>query len=295
MRRISAVSPLVVIVGETASGKTDYAIDLAQAFNGEIIAADSRTIYKGMDIGTAKPTPAQLHVIPHHLIDVVTPDVHISAAEYKLLAEDAADEVRRKGKLPFLVGGTGLYIDAIIYDFTFLSKPDPATREMAVNMSIEELQDELKRRHIPLPENVRNPRHLARRLESGGVRPARKPLRENTLILGLATNPEQRRERITKRVDSMFNLGLEEEARALFHAYGTDCPALRSIGYQEFIPYFTGQVSLESVRMMIIRNTLQYAKRQRTWFRRNKSIQWVDSKEETIGMVTTFLNKVYTA
>src|SRR5688572_19055378 len=183
-------SPLVVIVGETASGKTALALELALLFNGEVIAADSRTIYKGMDIGTAKPTMEERATVPHHLIDITTPDKPITAADYKKLADQTIKEVINRGKLPILVGGTGLYIDAVIYDFVFSGKPDEENRKLLQAMTINELQEKLKKLNIPLPTNFKNPRHLIRQLETGGMLAVPRKLRSNTLVLGIDLDRE---------------------------------------------------------------------------------------------------------
>ena len=284
-------SPLIVIVGETASGKSALALDIARQFNGEIIAADSRTIYKGMDIGTAKPSLDEQRLVKHYLLDIVTPDQPFTAADFKQRAVAAIHDICARGKLPVLVGGTGLYIDAVIYDFTFNPKPNDAQRQALQNLSVKELQALLQEQGIPLPLNAKNPRHLIRQVETGGSAISDRQLRMNTLVLGMQPGREQLEARIHDRITSMFKQGLEQEARVLFEQYGLSCRALQTIGYAEFLPYFDGQVSLQDVQIAIEKNTLQYAKRQRTWFRRNKSIHWLDKKEQSVDLMTTFLNK----
>jgi tRNA dimethylallyltransferase len=284
-------SPLVVIVGETGSGKSALAIELAERFNGEIIAADSRTIYRGMDIGTAKPSAADRQRVPHYLVDIVAPDEPFSAADFKSAAQLAIQDITNRGKLPFLVGGTGLYIDAVVYDFSFAAKSDPDERARLQKMDVYELQAELEARGIPQPANVKNRRHLIRQLETGGLPAADRQLRENTLIIGLQPDREQLKRAITQRVDRMLQQGLEQEVRQLVDLYGWDCAVLQTIGYQEFWAYFEGQESLEETKQRIITNTIQYAKRQRTWFRRNKSIHWLREREESVDLMTSFLNK----
>lgn len=284
--------PLIVVAGETASGKTALAIELAKQFNGEIIAADSRTIYKGMDIGTAKPTESERAAVPHHLLDITEPDRPLTVAEYTKLANQAIREIASRGKIPFLVGGAGLYIDAVIYGFTFLNAPDPQLRSRLQELSVEELQAELAERGIPLPANEKNPRHLMRQLETQGHPATRSDLRQNTLVLGMEVDREELRQRVTQRTDRMLEQGLAGEASTLFDQYGEECLALQTIGYQEFLPYFAGDASIESVRQAIIQNTMRYAKRQRTWFRRNKSMHPICKKEDSVDLVTTLLNKV---
>jgi tRNA dimethylallyltransferase len=285
-------SPLVVIVGPTASGKSALAMALAQRFQGEIISADSRTLYRGMDIGTAKPSAADQVTITHHLLDVLSPQMPITAASFKQQAQAAIKQVTTGNKLPFLVGGTGLYIDAVLYDFAFTDTvPDPETRERLQAMTVEELQAELKQREIPLPNNDKNPRHLVRQLERGSIPPVQNTLRANTLIIGLDIDRAVLRSRISQRVGHMSEGGLEEEVRDLVAMHGWTPVLLQTIGYREFKPYFKGESSLQEVMATIERNTIQYAKRQRTWFRRNKSIHWISKEEEAVDLITSFLNK----
>jgi tRNA dimethylallyltransferase len=280
-------SPLIVIVGSTASGKSALAMKLALQFEAEIICADARTIYKGMDIGTAKPTKEDQAAVPHHLIDAVTPDQQYNAADFKTQAKAAIQQVVDNENLPLLVGGTGLYVDALLYDYAFRPPADPATRARLSAMTVEQLQDELKTLSIPLPSNARNPRHLTRAIETGGELPKRKPLRKDTLILGLEPHPGLLKVRVTKRTAAMMEEGLRGEVTALADKYGWDAPGLSAIGYREFASGDADDV----VSAAIIRDTLQYAKRQRTWFKRNKSIHWVNSQDEAVDLVTTFLSK----
>jgi tRNA dimethylallyltransferase len=273
-------APLVVIVGETASGKSAFAMELAESNGGEIICADSRTIYKGMDIGTAKPTPDEQQKVPHHCLDLVSPDQSFTAADFKAHAAAAIDDITNRGKLPIVVGGTGLYVDAILYDFTFRAPADKSLRAELNALNVSELQKRLAEQGIPLPNNPLNPRHLIRALETGGEPAGRKPLRANTLILGIDPDRDELRVRIERRVDAMIEAGLEQEVRGLSDRYGWDVPPMQTIGYQEWKAYFSGTQSLEQTREFIVRATAAYAKRQRTWFRRNKSIHWLVNREK---------------
>lgn len=282
-------TPLIVIVGETASGKSALALDLATQFNGEIIAADSRTVYKGMDIGTAKPSVYDQSRVPHHLLDITTPDKPITAAEFKKLAEKSINDIAKRGKLPLLVGGTGLYIDAIVYDFDFAPMGDPKERKRLQSLSVEELQSVLSERNIPLPVNSKNPRHLIRRIEAGGAPLATNRLRPNTLIIGVQIDRDRLSHHVERRIESMFENGLVSEVKLLSAQYGWQLPVMQTIGYQEFEQHKEADVS--ELKSKIKTHTLQYAKRQRTWFRRNKSIHWITQKEEAVDLITTFLNK----
>jgi tRNA dimethylallyltransferase len=284
-------TPLVAIVGETASGKSALALRLAERFNGEIIAADSRTVYRGMDIGTAKPSAEERARIRHHLLDIAAPDTQVTAAEFKRLAQEVIRDITARGKLPFLVGGSGLYIDAVIYDFTFAPKANDAERAKWQQLSVEELQVELSERGIPLPTNSRNPRHLIRQLETRGVEVSRGPLRQDILLIGVCAEREALRTKILQRVDAMVKNGLVEEVRSLAQKYGWSAPGLQAPGYKAFHEYIDGQIDLEAAKQRFVHNDMQLAKRQRTWFRRNKSIHWIWKEAEAVDLITTFLNK----
>jgi tRNA dimethylallyltransferase len=283
-----ANKPLIAIVGATASGKSGLALEIAKQFKGEIISADSRTIYKGMDIGTAKPTMSERAGITHHLIDVIDPSEVFSAADFQRLANEAMTEIREDGKFPIIVGGTGLYVDALLYDFEF--RPvDASRREQLNQLSVAELQQIIDDENLPMPENTQNPRHLVRTIEAGGAGITRKPLLKGVLIVGLAINPELLRARIAGRVHEMFAQGLVAEVKKVVDTYGWDAPGMQAIGYKEFEDYFTGKADLETVKQQIIRNTQAYAKRQRTWFKRNPDIQWYDSQEQALQAIAQFL------
>lgn len=284
-------TPLIALVGETASGKTALAIELAKRFNGEIICADSRTVYRGMDIGTAKPTVAERDGVRHHLLDVVNPDDSFSVADFQELAKKAVKDIASRGHVPLLVGGTGLYVDAVLYDFTFRQAPDPQERERLQSMTVQELQTEIIERGLAMPENNQNPRHLARTIETDGVQPSHKILRQNTLVMGLSIDREVLRAKLIKRVDAMCEAGFIDEVRNMFAKYTSAIPALQAPGYKAFKAYLDGDSSLEEAKVLFVRNDYQLAKRQRTWFKRNKSIHWVTEQAEAVDLVTTFLNK----
>lgn len=283
--------PLIVIVGPTASGKSAAALTTAKKYGGEIICADSRTVYKGMDIGTAKPTAAQQQEIPHHLLDIIEPSQEFSAADYKKRAVAAIEDVVQRGKIPILVGGTGLYIDSVLFDFQFTAKSDPAQRQRLNNLSVIELKREIQALGLALPVNSSNPRHLVRTIESGGAKPQKQQLRSNTLVFGMAVDREDLGIRISARIETMIAEGLELEAEKLFDRYGRNCSSLQTIGYQEWLPYFDKKISHEQVVQNIEVATRRYAKRQMTWFKRNKSIHWVSKQIEIDDLITTFLNK----
>jgi tRNA dimethylallyltransferase len=287
--------PLIVIVGETASGKSQLALQIAQRFDGEIICADSWTVRRDVTIGTAKPTAEEQELVSHHLLDIVGPCEDFTAAVFKELATKTIDTIAGKGKLPIMVGGTGLYIDGVLYDYSFLEQGDRSAREQLNSLSAEELVKEVEARGLELGSvDIRNKRRLIRILETEGAEPSKKSLRNNTLILGIQTDREALKARIAVRTDAMIQAGLEQEVRDLAERYGWDCEALKGVGYAQWRGYFEGVQTLPETRQKIIKATADLAKRQRTWFKRNKSIQWLTTPvvfDHVVDSVTTYLNK----
>ncbi len=248
---------------------------------------------KGVDIGTAKPSAEERARVPHHLIDVVEPDEDFTAAVFKRLANKAIKDIAGRGKLPIMVGGTGLYVDGVIYDLDFLPAGDRGEREELNRLSIAKLLEKIEYSKLELGDiDTRNKRRLIRLIETKGKRPTRRPLRENTCIIGLKTGREVIEQRIISRLDDMLANGLEDEVRVLVERYGWGAEALKGIGYAQWRGYFEGRQSLPETRSKIIKATFEYAKRQRTWFKRNKSIHWFQTPvnmEEVVDFVTTFL------
>jgi len=267
--------PLVVIAGPTASGKTSLAIDLAKLYGGEIICADSRSIYKGMDIGTAKPTKAEQATIPHWGLDLVNPGDSFSAADFKKYAVEKIDEIRQRGNVPFLVGGTGLYIDAIIFDYKFGDQADYEQREMLNNMTLAELHDYCKNNNIALPENKLNKRYVIRAIERNGANNTKKerPI-DNTIIVGITTDKSVLISRIEHRIEQLFEDGVVNEAKMLGKKYGWGSEAMKGNVYPLARLYLDGSITMSE--MVLKLNTLdwQLAKRQLTWLRRNPFIKW---------------------
>ncbi len=293
--RSNTPPPLLVIVGETASGKSDLAIRLAQHFGGEIICADSWTVRREVNIGTAKPTADEQAKTVHHLLDIVGPDEAFTAAVFKQLAEQKISEINRRGKLAIMVGGTGLYVDGVVFDFGFLPEGDPNLRAQLEKKSITELLQEIASRGIELGDDVdrRNKRRLIRLIETNGLRPSKKPLRENTLLLGLKVDRNELKQRIESRVDQMLANGLEQEVWRLVDSFGWRAEALKGVGYAQWRDYFDGRQSMPETRQKIVKATLDLAKRQRTWQRRNKSIHWLNTPvkwNNVVALVTTTLD-----
>lgn len=284
-------SSLVVIVGPTASGKSALGLEFARRYDGEIICADSRTVYRGMDIGTAKPSPAERAEIPHHLLDIVFPDQTFTAAEFKRRALILIDDIAIRDRVALMVGGSGLYIDGVIFDYAFLPPVPSEERAELESMSIEQLQAEIRSRGITMPENRQNKRYLVRALEMNGLVPVKKGLRENTLLIGLDINREELRLRIKNRVDAMVETGFIDEVKDLVKRYGWDAPGLSAPGYKAFQSYLAGDVSLEEAKRRFVTSDFQLARRQRTWFKRNQHINWVQNAAEADSLIKQFLQK----
>ncbi len=290
----SKIGPLLVIVGETSSGKTELAITLAKHFDGEIICADSWTVRREADIGAAKPTAEQRVRVPHHLLDVVGPDEDFIAAVFKRIAKQAVEDISARGKLPIMVGGTGLYIDGVLYDYGFLPAGDRTMRKDLNKLSPIDLLQIITDTGLELGDvDTGNKRRLIRLIEVNGEQPTRQPLRQNTLILGIRLDREMLEKRVIARVDGMIAAGLEGEVRSLVQRFGWDCEVLKGISYAQWRGYFEGRETYEVARLRIIKATLDLAKRQRTWFKRNKSIHWLSTpvnQIEVVDLITTFLH-----
>lgn len=288
---------LVVIVGETASGKSALAMALAEQFNGELICADSWTVYRGFDIGTAKPTAEERARLAHHLLDVADPEQGFSAPQFQRRARAAIDDITSRGKLPVMVGGTGLYIDSVLYDYQFLDEPAPGLRELLIAKPLDTLVQEAADLGLDTTGiDMRNKRRVIRLIENNGRRSSKQSLRPNTLILGIAVDRDHLRQRVEMRVDAMLAEGLEGEVQRLAARYGWDAEPMKGIGYREWQPYFEPQPGLKQdltqTRERIIGATMGLAKRQRTWFKRNKSIQWLSpgqTNDEYVDLLTTYI------
>ena len=288
-----SMQPIIVVLGPTASGKTALAVELAKRYNGEVVSADSMQIYKGMDILTAKPSDAEMQEIKHHLIDFLEPDRNFSVADYVKLANSAIDDIASRGKLPILAGGTGLYISSLIDNIKFdETTGDKEFREKLFNLAKEkgnhyqweQLLEVDETTALSVHENnlprviralevyektgVRLSEHKkTSRLEKSRFKPA---------MIGLTFSDRKLLyDRINKRVDAMISNGLLSEAEEIYKGKLLNT-AHQAIGYKELIPYFSGQASLEDCIEKIKMETRRYAKRQLTWFRRDKRIFWIE-------------------
>ena len=270
-------TPLIVIVGSTASGKTSLAINLAEIYGGEIICADSRTVYKDMDIGTAKPSYEDCQRVPHWGIDLVYPYEYFSAAEFKQYSLKKIEDIRSRNKIPFLVGGTGLYIDAIVFDYKFGNKSDVKKRTLLEKLTIEELWEYCSKNNIELPDNYNNKRYVIRCIEQGGINNNRKvEINNNTIVVGISTDRDNLRKRIKDRIEQFFDNNVVEEARILGKIYGWDNRAMSGNIYPILHKYIDNEINIEEAKVEIFYRDWHLAKRQMTWFRRNKNIEWLE-------------------
>ena len=270
-------TPLIVIVGPTASGKTSLAINLAEIYGGEIICADSRTVYKDMDIGTAKPSYEDCQRVPHWGIDLVYPYEYFSAAEFKQYSLKKIEDIRSRNKIPFLVGGTGLYIDAIVFDYKFGNKSDVKKRTLLEKLTIEELWEYCSKNNIELPDNYNNKRYVIRCIEQGGINNSRKvEINNNIIVVGISTYRDNLRKRIKDRIEQFFDNNVVEEARILGKIYGWDNRAMSGNIYPILHKYIDNEINIEEAKVDIFYRDWHLAKRQMTWFRRNKNIEWLE-------------------
>lgn len=302
--------PLVVIVGPTAVGKTSLSIVLAERLDGEIVSADSRLLYRGMDIGTAKPIREEMGNVPHHLIDVANPDEVWSLALYQRQAYRIIDAIHAKGKLPFLVGGTGQYIRSIIEGWQIPpQKPDHSLRD-AINQWVETIgADGLHHRLSILdPEaarkiDYRNVRRTVRALEvilkTGKRFSALRRKQESPylpIILGIERSREELYERVDQRIDQMLDAGLVEEIKGLLEAgYSPELPTMSAIGYGEMIGYLNGETTLAEAITLIKRNTRVFVRRQANWFKPDDPrIKWFRANENLVEEMEQYIrSKTY--
>jgi tRNA dimethylallyltransferase len=267
--------PLIVIVGPTASGKSGIAVDLAEHYNGEIICADSRTIYKGMDIGTAKPSKVDQARVPHWGLDLIAPNELFSAADFKAYAVKKIAEIRARGHVPFLVGGTGLYIDSIIFDYQFGPPVDLEKRAELEHMTLQELYNYCIQNNITLPENDQNKRYVIRTIEQKGISGKRldTPI-NNCIIVGITTESQQLHRRIQKRSEQLFDDGVVEEAKTLGDTYGWENAAMTGNIYRLSRLYLDNEITMVELKQRFETADRQLVKRQLTWLKRNQFINW---------------------
>lgn len=282
---------IVTIIGPTASGKTNLAMDLAQKFYGQIICADSRTIYRNMDIGTAKPDKLQQKLIQHYLLDVVDPNEQFSAKDFTVAAKSAIAQIDRLGKTPFIVGGSGMYIDALLFDYKF-RRPRQYPDDEIDDKTLAELVRIAEQKYPQYIANIdtKNRRRVEQLITKGPSKDEdRRELKMNSLIIGLSIEKQLLKERIEQRTNNMLNKGFIQEVEFISQRFGKDSIALQTTGYREVVRYLAGEVSFDELPLLISKATFDLAKKQITWFRRNKYITWVETPAQAQQLVKKYL------
>lgn len=296
---------IVVIAGPTASGKTAAGIETAKKLSGEVISADSMQIYRFMDIGSAKPTQQEKQGIPHHMIDIVYPDEEFSVALFRSMAGEKITEIISRGNIPIIVGGTGLYINSLIYPYDFTdSSEDTGYREELSSLAIEKgneyvhkmLKDIDPESFIRIhPNNIRRVIRALEVYKNTGktISEYQKQSKErekefNTAYIGLTMDRQLLYSRINSRVDKMFEAGLIDEVKALKEmGYTKNMVSMQGIGYKEIFDYLENKYTIEETKDIIKQSSRRYAKRQLTWFRRDENIYWVEvDKYPSINEIT---------
>lgn len=300
---------LIVLAGPTAVGKTEFAIEIAKRLDGEIVNCDSMQIYKHMDIGSAKPTKEERREVPHHLVDFINPTEEFSVAKYQKYARECIFDINRRGKVPILSGGTGLYIDSVIYDMDFSNKPVGGIfnkrREELYRIAEEEGNEALHAKLAELsskrageihPNNIKKVVRAIEILESGenpgdfeGLK-NRKYKDFDAKLFCLNRDREELYGRINRRVDILMDHGLESEIRDLLcMGISADDISMKGIGYKEMLSYMIGECDLDTAVELIKRNSRRFAKRQLTWFKKYDDMTWINlshqSFEEAIEIV----------
>lgn len=283
--------PLLAIVGPTAAGKTALSLKMAEKFDGEIISADSRQVYKHMDIGTDKIPPAARKNIPHHMIDVVEPNREFTVADFKRMATQAISDIHRRNRVPILCGGTGLYINVITQDYQLPDVPPNEELREELRKILEQkgpvfLHGILQEKDMEVANKIHpnNVPYVIRALEilDGGaqkINQKREP-KYDIFIIGIDWPKEVLYQKINSRVDELMENGLLNEVKTLLmKGYNAKMPSLTSLGYLELIQFLEGHVTLEEAVEEIKKNTRNYCKRQMTWFRRDKNIHWIQGED----------------
>jgi len=300
---------LLAVVGPTGAGKSKLALRLAQALNGEIVSADSRQVYRYMDIGTAKPTPQEQASVPHHLIDVVNPDEDFSLAQYQQLACKAIEDISKRQKLPLLVGGSGLYVWSVLEGWSIPTvAPDPEFRRYleakAAGGGKDELYQELARLDPVAAQRIdpRNVRRIIRALEVH--RNAEAPISQlqgkkapsfQTIIIGLTAERQELYRRIDLRVDKMLKRGLVDEVKQLIErGYDSNLPAMSGIGYKQITMFLNGELTLADAVQQTKFETHRLARHQYSWFRlKDVRIGWFDIQKEKEAKILARIGKGY--
>lgn len=294
---------VVVIVGPTSSGKTEMSLKLAKKFNGIIISADSRQIYKGLNIATAKTTKAQQAGIPHYMIDIAEPSEHFNVSLYQntvynLLHSIAQHNQKRKSLvIPFIVGGTGLYVQSVVEGYQIPKiEPNPQLRQELADLPLDKLVEKLVKLDPKTSTDLQNKRRIIRAIEIAlhwkkQPRGKNKPAEFEFLQLGIKLPKEELHHRIEKKVDEMYQQGLVKETKSLLaEDYNLSQPAFSALGYRQIANYLKNKITLKKALGLMKSDIKKFAKRQMTWFKRDKSIHWITTITEAERLITKFLN-----
>ena len=288
--------PLIVIVGPTAVGKTKLSIEIAKRFNGEVISGDSMQVYKGMDIGTAKVRSEEMEGVPHHLIDIQEPCEPYTAAEFQRQVNSSIASIQAAGRLPIIAGGSGLYIQSVLYGYQFGEQKRDEERTAKLEKELETVGADVLHARLQAfdPDEAEkihpnNHRRLIRALELYETNKTRSSAGNSRnledspykpLVIGLEMDRSLLYQRINERVDQMIAAGLVDEVKTLVARGYQDCQAMNAIGYKELIPFIQGDMQLDEAVELLKRNSRRYAKRQYTWFRNKMDVQWHEIRPE---------------
>ena len=294
---------IIALVGPTAVGKTELSIELAKRFNGEIISGDSMQVYKHMDIGTAKINREEMADIPHHMIDILEPDETFSAYDFKNRAQNLIDEITARGHMPIIVGGTGLYIQSLIYNYAFEDETISEAQQIKVDHTLDEL-DSLSNEalHDYLvsidkdsadtihPNNRKRVRraieyYLKQKLLSSRKKNQQYTENYDTLLIGIEMSRETLYQRINKRVDIMLERGLLNEVKQLVEDGFETCQSMQAIGYKEMLPVIKNEASLAEATNKLKKHSRNYAKRQMTWFKNKLDVVWLDREIMSLSLM----------
>ncbi len=306
---IETKQKIIAIVGQTASGKSDIAVNIAlfikknakkfKTRGAEIISADSRQVYKHLNIGSNKITKKEMCGIKHHLLDVASPKKIFSASQYQKLSQKSINKIIRENKIPVVCGGTGFYVDALIYGTIFPKvKPNLKLRRKLEKISVKELFEILKQKDPNRAENIdsKNKRRLIRALEINiltgkPIINLKKDSKFQTLWIGLSADKSTIKEKISKRLEKRLNKGLINEVKNLHQKYNLSWKKLESFGleYRFVAQFLEKKITKEKMKEMIISESAKYAKRQMTWFNRNKDIIWINSKQKIFNLIKKFI------
>jgi len=291
----------VVILGPTSSGKTEMSVKLAKRFNGVVISADSRQFYRGLDIATAKTTKEQQGGIPHYMINIANPDQDFNLSLYQTTVYNLLNTINRwnwirpKKTLPFIVGGTGLYIQAIVDGYQLPRvAPNPKLRTELEQTSLDDLVKQLKKLDPKSTVDLKNKRRVVRAIEvltsAGKFERKAKPPNFIFLQIGIKIDPVELKRRIHKKIEQMQDAGVVKETKALIEqGYDFSQPAFSALGYHHLRDYIKGKLTLKQALEQMESDTKKFAKRQLTWFKRDKRIHWVSNLKEAEGLITDFL------